>query len=141
MDKTILKYTAFRICDWKACVTNRTVRRLQRRSDNVVIFKIYKSPSNSFKDINIYYAVSSSIGINESKSNTCVFSARVELIHNHRQKDTEILRDAHQQGLRDSGTDTNQNRPFTVLFAWPFPATKSNHCMTSSAPVSRQMLF
>ena len=23
--------------------------RLQRRSDNVVIFKIYKSPSNSFK--------------------------------------------------------------------------------------------
>ena len=85
--------------------------------------------------------MSSSIGINESKSNTCVFSARVELIHNHRQKDTEILRDAHQQGLRDSGTDTNQNRPFTVLFAWLFPATKSNHYMTSSAPASRQMLF
>lgn len=85
--------------------------------------------------------MSSSIGINESKSNTCVFSARVELIHNHRQKDTEILRDAHQQGLRDSGTDTNQNRPFTVLFAWLFPATKSNHYMTSSAQASRQMLF
>lgn len=85
--------------------------------------------------------MSSSIGVNESKSNTCVFSARVELIHNHRQKDTEILRDAHQQGLRDSGTDTNQNRPFTVLFAWLFPATKSNHYMTSSAAASRQMLF